>query len=144
MDDVRAPTGQALVNEAPTGLRPAGFDPSRDDVWPFGEGVLVTGFGVQKTIGVFLICAVPDGHTLGEGGNAKGAWNAAIDQDAPRCILTFKTADSVRALAGELAALAQGMEAASAGETGTGSTVGDSPVGETDAPNPSLARGTQQ
>ena len=29
MDDGRVPSGQALVNDAPTGHRPSGFDPSR-------------------------------------------------------------------------------------------------------------------
>jgi hypothetical protein len=79
-------------------------------VWPFGEGVLVTGYGVERGIGVFVVYAVPDGHTRDEGGDGVLAWDAARDMGAPHIALTFKDASSVRNLADELQHLATALE----------------------------------
>lgn len=48
-DPVRDPSGQALVNEAPAGLHPSGFDPSRVGSYEMsGEFVICPGCGCQQ------------------------------------------------------------------------------------------------
>lgn len=79
-------------------------------VWPFGEGVLATGYDCKDGLGIMMIRALPDGFTKDTGAEPWEAWEASVGHDAPYTTLTFNSSLAVRNFADELQHLATAMD----------------------------------
>ena len=79
-------------------------------IWPFGHGVLVTGYGSVGDVPAFVIAAAPDDLTSDAGGDATQAMAYTLNSKGPRAILTFKDAAAVQRLCNELQDFATSLD----------------------------------